>query len=265
MLEEKQIMDNWQNLLKFIDTKFDGDRKQKLTELYNGMDDQILMAPASGKKYFHSAFVGGYVHHVLNVIRCGHKIHELYKTLGMKIDYNEEELDFALLNHDLGKVGVDGKEYYLPSEDDWRIRREEVFTINPDLHYMKHDHRSLFLLQSHGVSMSEVEFLAILLHGGLFEDANKSYFITYNLDFQMKTNLPYVLHYADAIATRYEYEQYLITKNKKTSNLITSKPKKKSAKVNKDALSQITTRNESLPDLEKSFADLFNEVEEEKK
>jgi hypothetical protein len=64
--------------------------------------------------------------------------------------------------------------------------------------------RSLFYLQEAGISVSENEFLAIKLHDGLYEEANKAYYITYSSDSELKSNLPYILHQADLMASRVE-------------------------------------------------------------
>ena len=56
--------------------------------------------------------------------------------------------------------------------------------------------------------MSENEFLAIKLTDGLYEDANKGYLMSYMDDFQLKTNLPHILHQGDMMASRTEYEEW---------------------------------------------------------
>jgi hypothetical protein len=60
------------------------------------------------------------------------------------------------------------------------------------------------ILQSEGIEMSEKEYLAIKLHDGLYEEANKSYYISYSEDYALKTSLPYILHQADLIASKSE-------------------------------------------------------------
>jgi hypothetical protein len=64
--------------------------------------------------------------------------------------------------------------------------------------------RSLYALQEAGIAVNETEFLAIKLHDGLYEEANKPYYITYSSDFEIKTNLVYILHQADLMASRVE-------------------------------------------------------------
>ena len=54
--------------------------------------------------------------------------------------------------------------------------------------------------------MSQKEFLAIRLHDGVFDDANKAYFFSHNPDSRMKTNIINILHSADFMASKVEYD-----------------------------------------------------------
>jgi len=43
---------------------------------------------------------------------------------------------------------------------------------------------------------------------GLYNEATKKYWISYNEDFQLKTNLPLILHWADHMSTAIENSEY---------------------------------------------------------
>ena len=43
---------------------------------------------------------------------------------------------------------------------------------------------------------------------GLYNEATKKYWIAYNEDFQLKTNLPLILHWADHMSTAIENSEY---------------------------------------------------------
>ena len=64
MLTIEQIESNWNKLIGFIEEAFDGERQENLLKLYNEHENRIAAAPASGNIFFHSAFIGGYFHHV---------------------------------------------------------------------------------------------------------------------------------------------------------------------------------------------------------
>ena len=72
-LTEQQIVDNWNKLIQLIENTFDGERKEKLLEMYKYFEDRMSIAPASGKAAYHNAMVGGYVEHVLHVTDCAFK------------------------------------------------------------------------------------------------------------------------------------------------------------------------------------------------
>jgi len=209
-LTETQIESNWNQLLKLIETSFSGERKDKLLRLYKDNADAIAMAPASGKLDYHNCYVGGYVEHVIHVLKCALKTAELWKSFDATIDWTTEELIFSALNHDLGKIGdTNGNEYYLPNDSQWHIKnRGELFKHNDKLQFMDVPDRSLWILQKYDINVSENEWLAIKLHDGMYSDANKYYFAPFSEGRKLKTNLPYVLHHADMMASRIEYEKY---------------------------------------------------------
>ena len=59
MLDEKQIVGNWEGLLEIIENGFTGNRKEKLLELYELLEDRMSIAPASGIVHYHNCFAGG--------------------------------------------------------------------------------------------------------------------------------------------------------------------------------------------------------------
>jgi len=208
-LSAEQIQANWDKHLKIVDTFITGDRKNRLKDLYTVMAEEMIMAPASGKPSYHNAFPGGYIDHVNRVVHCALKTKALWEEMGTTIDFTDEELVFAALNHDLGKIGFKGKPNYLPQTDQWRKDKlGEVYTHNSELPFMLIQDRSLFILQKNRIEMSENEYLAIKLHDGLYDDVNKPYYITFNPDSKLRTNLPYILHQADFLASKIEYDRW---------------------------------------------------------
>ena len=47
-LDERKILENWNDLLKVINDNFSGERKDKLKEMYNYFSERMMFAPASG-------------------------------------------------------------------------------------------------------------------------------------------------------------------------------------------------------------------------
>lgn len=200
----KDLLDNYEKLVTFIEDSFDGERKEKLMWLYEKLSDRIATAPASMKKQYHNAYPGGYVAHVLNVIKAAEKLYKVWEEMGAEFNFTIAELRFAALNHDLGKIGTKTDEYYIPCQEEWMRKKGQEYVMNPNIQYMKVAERSLMILQQNQISVTENEYLAIKLHDGLYEDANKAYYISYSEDMQLKTTLPYILHQADLMCAKIE-------------------------------------------------------------
>lgn len=200
----KDLLDNYEKLVIFIEDSFDGERKEKLMWLYEKLSDRIATAPASMKKQYHNAHPGGYVSHVLNVIKAAEKVYKVWEEMGAEFNFTISELRFAALNHDLGKIGTKTDEYYIPCQEEWMRKKGQEYVMNPNIQYMKVAERSLMILQQSQISVTENEYLAIKLHDGLYEDANKAYYISYSEDMQLKSTLPYILHQADLMCAKIE-------------------------------------------------------------
>lgn len=223
----------WSELIAYINTYIQQPRRDKLLTLYNVYADRMKSMPASTKSMFHSAFDGGYVHHVLNVIKAALKFAGIWRELGVNVNYSDEEIVFAALNHDLGKVGNEDHPYYIPNPSDWHVKHQgAIYTICPDLPFMAIHDRSLFILQRYGIEVSYNETLAIRLHGGLYDDGTKDYLTGY---VKLNTSLPFILHQADLTAARIEFEQQYMY-----ANVVTPEKKKFSKK---DAKVQIIASN----------------------
>lgn len=223
-LSAEQIKENWEKLLKVIDRSISGDRKGKLLSLYSKLESRMILAPASSKEHFHNAFPGGYVDHILRVVWCSLKTKTLWKEMGATIDFSEEELIFSALNHDLGKIGSLQAEGYIEETSDWHKKNQGSFyKINPVLDFMLIPDRSLFLLQESNIQVSQKEYLAIKLHDGTYEEVNKPYFVSFNPDSRLRSNIVHILHQGDFLASKIEYDNW---KANKKPSLETPKPQK---------------------------------------
>lgn len=208
-LSAEQIQKNWGKHLKIVDVFITGDRKQQLLDLYSLLAEEMVTAPASGKAHYHNAIPGGYIDHVNRVVQCALKTRDLWVSMGIEQDFTDEELVFTALNHDLGKMGLPGQPGYIPQTDKWRQDKlGEMYGNNTALSFMLIQDRSLFLLQQAGIKLSEKEFLAIKLHDGLYDDVNKPYYMSFNPESKLRTNLVYILHQADFLASKIEYDRW---------------------------------------------------------
>ena len=201
----EQIQDNYKQLLNTVQLYITGDRKDKVLKMYNELEDRISIAPASSKEHYHNAMIGGYIDHILRVVDLSLKIKELWEQNSGKVDFTDEELVFSALHHDLGKVGDLEHDYYIPQDNEWRRKNMgEIFTHNPKCEYMSVTDRAFFLLQHYNISISQKEFIGIRLTDGMYEEANKSYYVAYKSEFQLRSVIQYVLHQADMMAAQIE-------------------------------------------------------------
>lgn len=209
MLEAEQIQGNWDKHIKIVNHYITGERKEKVLAMLEKLSDIYVMAPASGKSWYHNAFPGGYVDHVNRVVQYAVKQKDLYLQMGGIVDFSDEELVFAALFHDLGKIGDGEGPNYIPQTDKWRQDKlSEMYTPNPDLDFMLIPDRSLFLLQKFGVTVNQKEYLGIRCHDGVFDDANKAYFFSHQESSRQKTALISILHSADFLASKVEYDMW---------------------------------------------------------
>ena len=52
-LTEEQLLGNWKKLLQLVEDTFEGERKERLLEMYEFFEDRMVVAPASGKEEYH--------------------------------------------------------------------------------------------------------------------------------------------------------------------------------------------------------------------
>ena len=252
-LTAEQIQDNWNKFLSVIDEQISEPRCSELKAFYETYAERIMLMPASHKKEYHNAFPGGYVDHVLRVVQCALKLNKVWVEMGVDTStYTVEELVFASLNHDLGKMGDEQNESYIPQTDQWRKEKlGEDYKFNDRLEYMSVPDRGLHLLISHGVTFSRNEMLAIKLHDGLYDDANKPYLMSWSPETKPRTALVFIVHQADLMAARIEFEQVWMPKFKgevtqnNSSNFTIEKNKK--APIKTKALGNI--KSEGLKSL----------------
>lgn len=219
-LTAEKIQENYNTFFKRIDQIFDEDRATKLKRMYNDLGEERLMfAPASSINYFHNAIPGGYVDHVLRVMNFSASVYKAWQQMGLETsNFSLEELMFAALNHDLGKLGYpgDNKEGYVVNHSDWHVKNQgKMYNKNEHIPFSTVPVRSLFLLQMYGVSCSWNEYLGIYLHDGMYDESTKPFYVNYVLEGRLRSNLPKILHQADLMASQFEFEVW----NKETKSL----------------------------------------------
>jgi len=238
-LTATQIQDNWRKFLNYIDTHISSPRKEKLIEFYKKHEEEFTLMPASHKKAYHNAFPGGYIDHVNRVTEGALALNKVWIEFGAEQNYTIEELVFSAINHDLGKLGDEDNYAHQPSTDEWRKKNlGEMYKFNDALAYMSVPERSIKLLVDNDIKLTQNEWLSILLHDGLYDPANERYLKTYMPELKPRTSLVYIVHQADLMASRVEFEKEWLPKFGVSNN------DKKNFKVNKN--STTSTKNKAL-------------------
>lgn len=154
--------------------------------------EQFMTAPASTRRAFHNAFPCGLVAHSLNVVKHAIQIAGVLAP-GR---WPTHRIVFCALFHDLGKAGSPGHPYYVPTRDDWKMRRNEFWEVSKH-EFMPNSEKSLYLLQLHGISVDHEEAVAIRWNDGPGSEGNAAY--SFN-----EPDLALIVHWADFWSSKQE-------------------------------------------------------------
>ena len=252
VLNEEQLLENWQQFLGYIEQYITGDRKQRLLDFYNKYEERFILLPASHKPAYHNCFPGGYIEHVNRVVSASLEIDSVWRKFDVKATYTTEEVVFSALNHDLGKFGTFEYEAVLPNPSDWHVKnRGEIYTFNTQMDYMTVPDRGLWLLSQLGIEVSKNEWLAIKLHDGLYDESNKPYLLSWGPETKLRTSLPFIIHQADLLAARVEFEREWLDKLNGTP-IETPKPATSNQKYKQQTQISIP-ENSNLKDIMSNF------------
>lgn len=214
MLSAEQIQQNLITFYDLIDQFIESPRKEKLLSLYKSQEELLAFAPASSKASFHNSFPGGYVDHVVRVTLASLQLKNAWDYFNAATNtFTDEELVFSAINHDLGKLGMYGKPRYVPNDSEWHIKNQGAnYKPNTELPFLPVQDNSLYILQAAGIEVSLNEYIAIKIHDGLYDDANKAFLISGQNESKLRSCLPYIIHQADILASRVEWEKEWLSK-----------------------------------------------------
>lgn len=203
---EKQLQQNYENFLKAIEKTFDGERLEKLLHMYSEgeLGLNLMVSPASGNVNYHNAYDGGYIDHVMNVVKNSLRMMKFYEEQGGLINFTQEELLFSAFHHDLGKLGERGEPHFIPNDNDWQVKKGQIYSSNTSISYMTHTDRTFYLLNKYGIQYSENEFFGIKLTDGIYDEDNMKYLKTFDINKAQRSNIGHILHFADHMSTLIE-------------------------------------------------------------
>jgi hypothetical protein len=140
-----------------------------------------------------------------------------------------------------------------------------MYGYNDKLHYMTVTDRAVWLLNHFGIEMTQIEYLALRLTDGMYEEANKGYLMGFGEGKNLKTNLPLILHQADMMATRLEKERYMFSKDSDINYSEILNPELKEERVKEEqksveAIKKAVSTNKAPDILSEKSKDLFDEL-----
>jgi hypothetical protein len=206
-LTQEEILEKLERFYELIYTYLPAnERRDKLVDFYKSRELTLCTSPASANINFHNCFAGGYIDHVIRVTEAALILDKVWDKFNTKDKlHTTEELVFSAINHDLGKLGTDDAPFYIPNTSEWHVKNQgKVYTYNNSVTFMRTADKSIFCLQQAGIQLTENEYIAIKIHDGLYEEANKVYLMPPSPENQLRSNLPYILHQADLLSTKVE-------------------------------------------------------------
>ena len=207
MINQEQMDNNWKELMRIIDDYFDDAQFDNIMKLHKDFEDEYKTAPASGRPNYHNCFKGGYLDHVLHVIKNSLMIKKQYEVNGVKSIHSDSDVVLAAMFHDLGKLGDGTQPYYKFQTDEWRRKKlNEWYTHNKDLDFMTVHDRALWILAKYNVDLNPHVYKAIICADGLFDSAAETYFRSY---VDTRHCLGSIIHFGDWLSTICEKQNWL--------------------------------------------------------
>ena len=161
-----EIVQNFEKFRKIL-LKVES-RKTSIENFLEKYADRIATSPAHDRNNRTSASPGGLVKRGLSTFANARELCKLPAFSEKEIDF--ESVIVCSLLHDIGRIGDDVGDFYVPQTSSWHIERGNLYTFNPEIKRMMHPHRGLYLLQSEGVRLTQDEWISIVSQPHMYED-----------------------------------------------------------------------------------------------
>jgi hypothetical protein len=112
----QKVQENWGTLKGLVNRIENPEAREGAIHLCDDLHDRFAVAPASTRTDYVGCFVGGLVWHSLNVLRV---MKALRTSLDIEKTVSADSMIILGLFHDIGKLGNEKEDYYLPQSSDW--------------------------------------------------------------------------------------------------------------------------------------------------
>jgi hypothetical protein len=172
-VSETEILANFEKYCKILSKVEDPERAAAIKKLLDEQGDRIATTPGHDRSDRHSATPGGMVKRALDTLRNAKEIINMRAFSGAGISL--DSIIITCLLHDIGRIGDENGDYYVPQQSSWHREKGNYYTYNPNIRRMTHPHRGLYILQSYGVSLTQDEWTAIATQMGGNHEENRFY------------------------------------------------------------------------------------------
>jgi hypothetical protein len=165
-MNESEIIENFEKFRKIL-LKV-SDRQESISRFLEKYGDRIATAPGHDRDNRRAAAPGGLVKRSLQTFNNARELCKLPAFAENNIEI--ESVIIVSLLYDIGRIGDDTGDFYVPQTSSWHIERGNLYTHNPDLRRMTHPHRGLYLLQAEGIGLTQDEWMTIVSQPNVYED-----------------------------------------------------------------------------------------------
>jgi hypothetical protein len=156
--QAQRLQKNWDSYVGLVNKiDDDDDRKQKIIELITFFGERLVFCPSDPRTDAPGCKPGGLIEQALLLTKAMKKLNDTFS-----FDVPTNSIIIVGLLHEIGKLGTLDSPYFLEENESWkRDKLGSYYKINESLSKMTVQERTIFLLQSFGVNLTEDEFLAI--------------------------------------------------------------------------------------------------------
>jgi len=166
-MSESEIVQNFEKFRKLL-LRVES-RKQFLEPFLEKYGDRIATSPGHDRGNKQAAAPGGLVKRSLITFSNARDLCKLPAFAEREIDI--ESVIIVSLLYDIGRIGDEKGDFYLPQTSSWHIERGNLYTHNPEIRRMTHPHRGLCLMQSEGIRLTQDEWMTIISQPNAYEES----------------------------------------------------------------------------------------------
>lgn len=160
----EQIKENYEKYFKLIAKYFGQEASTKLEE---SLGERLASAPR-GLTQQEGGYPGALIDFAMQAARKS-------KIFSEDPEFQKSLVRVCLI-HELGKLGDDEKDLFVPQESTWHQEKlGQNYKYNDSCEKMSYVHRTLYFLSKFGFEVSSDEWIAIITSGGFHLEENRFY------------------------------------------------------------------------------------------